>query len=512
MELMLFFIGLGLGLLGGGVTAGLWARSRGTAQVAKMEERLASEGQWNQERLQAVQIEREKAEKLLQEREQEMRLYQDQLREEGQRRAGLEAAAERAKMLEVKTATQQEEILNLQKERSDLKARMEEERKASEEKMRLLEEAREKLGDAFKALSAEALKNSNQQFLELAKSNFEKLTTGSKQDLDARSKAIEEMVKPVNENLFKMRNHLAELDKNREGAYKGLMEQVKNLTESQYRLNKETQQLSQALKTPRVRGSWGEMQLKRVVEIAGMRDYCGDFSEQVSANTESGRLRPDMIVHLPDKKAILIDAKAPMESYLNALDMEDEQEKNRLLKDHARQVRDHITQLSSKSYWSEFASQGSLEFVVLFLPGEHFFSLALEYDPSLIEYGVEKKVIPASPTTLIALLRAVAYGWRQADIAENAREISELGKELYERVVTFSGNMSKVGSSLENALTHYNKAVGSLESRLLVSLRRFKEKGISVKGEIDVLKPIDIQPRQLQAADWEKKEEINEEE
>lgn len=352
-----------------------------------------------------------------------------------------------------------------------LKTRLETERESSAGRLKELTELREEFGQTFKALSAEALKSNNQQFLELARENLATFQQGAKGDLEKRQQAITELVAPLKKSLEQVDDKIHKLEKAREGAYAGLQEQVRNLLESQGRLQAETNNLVFALKTPSVRGRWGEMQLERTVEFAGMTDHV-DFVQQESTDTETGRLRPDLIVRLPGGKNIVVDAKAPLAAYLEALESKDGDETLRLLKRHAKQIRDHIKALGSKQYWRQF--DPSPEFVVIFLPGEAFFSAALEQDPDLIQYGTSENVLLATPTTLIALLKAAAYGWRQEAIAEEAKEISALGRELYERLVTQTDHFSDVGKALKRAVDSYNKSIRSMETRVLVTARKFE--------------------------------------
>lgn len=349
----------------------------------------------------------------------------------------------------------------------------------------------------FKSLYAESLKNNNQIFLDLAKSSFEKLQESAKGDLEKREQAIDHLIKPIKESLDKFDAKIQEVEKNRVGAYEGLSQQVKSLLESQIQLHRETTNLTHALRKPQVRGRWGEMQLKRVVELAGMLEYCDFYQQQSTANTNSqdeGRLRPDLIIQLPGGKNIVIDAKTPLWSFLEALENIDENQQKQKLQDHARHIREHIKKLSQKNYWTQFAS--TPEFVILFLPGETFFSAALEQDPSLIEHGAEQRVILATPTTLIALLKAVAYGWRQENIAKNAEMISELGKELSKRLNDMRDHIANIGEKLGKAVESYNKTIGTLESRVLVSARKFQ--ALNGMTEVkDILSPIEIQPREF---------------
>jgi DNA recombination protein RmuC len=423
------------------------------------------------------------------------------------------ALTARLPLMEKELAAGKVELARLQQAQTDLiagKARLEStlesERKTNAEKLELVtnasERANEDLRDAFKSLASDALKSNNSSFLVIAEETLKRFQSQARGDLEARQKAVADLVAPVRDSLNKVDAQIQQMEVARGDAYGELRAQVQSLITTQKELRLQTGNLVQALRTPNVRGRWGEIQLRRVVEIAGMLSYC-DFTEQESVTTETGRLRPDLVVKLPGGKNVVVDAKTPLQAFLDAFETNDEEARRACLANHARQVRDHMKTLAGKNYWEQF--DPTPEFVVMFLPGETFFSAALEQDSTLIEQGVLSRVIPASPTTLIALLKAVNYGWNQEKLARNAQQISALGKELHDRLRLLAAHITQVGTGLDRAVESYNKAVGSLESRVLVSARKFAELGTSVADDIPELEPIETTARAL-SFEWDEED------
>lgn len=383
----------------------------------------------------------------------------------------------------------------LERDLAVLGKELDQQRDRFEEREELLKKSGEELSNAFKALSAEALKSNREDFLALAQRELEKKQIEARGELEKREQAVKNLVEPIGKSLDEVRKQIQEVEKERKESSGGLTAQLKRFSEDQEKLRTETRQLVTALRKPSVRGQWGEMQLKRVVEMAGMLNHC-DFETQ--AQTESGGgLRPDLIVKLPGGKIVVVDAKTPLDAYLDAIETEDDTARRDELSRHARHVRTHITALSRKAYWEQFET--TPEFVVMFLPSESIFYAALEQDASLIEEGVAQKVILATPTTLIALLRTVAYGWQQESLAENAQRISDLGRELYTRLGTLAKHFSQLGKSLDKSVEHYNSAVGSLETRVLSAARKFPELSVGEEGSVSELKPVDLSTRELQS-------------
>ncbi len=474
-----------VGFVGGGIIAALffylvWGK-RDRFRVATLESDLK---RLSQQAQQASEEARENRAKLLEVSQEKAAAVQKAME--------VPALKEKIQSLEEEKAAALRELADLRARHSALEAKIQEEQKAWEEKFALLKEAEKKLGDAFEALSAKVLRASQQDFLREAAVTLEKFHQKATGELEKRKQAVGELVHPIQEMLKRYESQIQEMEKARQEAYGGLKAQVQSLLVSQQRLQAETGNLVKALRTPQVRGRWGEITLRRVAELAGMVDHC-DFYEQENKSTSEGRLRPDMIVRLPGGKQIVVDAKVPLMAFLEAMECESEAERKTHLKEHARHVQNHIMQLANKAYWDQFTP--TPEFVVLFIPGENFFSAALEQNPDLIEEGVRKGVILATPTTLISLLKAVSYGWRQEKMAENAQAISDLARVLHERIVTFTNHVNDLGKHLGQSVQSYNRAVGSLESRVLPAARRFKEMGVSSKSSLKETTKIELVPR-----------------
>ncbi len=417
----------------------------------------------------------------------ERRVRLDELTRRGDQLTATLAERERA------LGETRQETGRAREEAARLAAALDAERRTAAEKLAVLEGAGAKLREAFEALSSEALRRNNQTFLELARASLGEFQQQAVTDLDGRQKAIAEVLAPVKESLARVDLQLQEVEKQRAGSYASLVEQLRGLASAQQHLQTETGHLVRALRSPNVRGHWGELQLRRVVELAGMEPYC-DFVEKESASTEDGERRtPDLVVRMPGGRQIIVDSKVPTDAYMQAVEAETDAAREARLKDHARQVKSHITGLSAKAYWDQF--QPTPEFVFMFLPGETLLGAALQADPTLLEYGLARRVIPATPLTLIALLRAVAFGWQQEQIAANAQEIGELGRQLYDRLRVLGEHFEAVGDSLGKAVDAYNRAVGSLESRVLVTARRLKDLGVRGAEELPVVETLEITPR-----------------
>jgi DNA recombination protein RmuC len=371
-------------------------------------------------------------------------------------------------------------------------------RRAAEERSAAVDQELQRMTGAFAELSSRALAANTEQFLSLADTRLKEAHQAAQGDLAQRQAAITQLLVPLQETLTKYEQGLRQLELDRKGAYVGLTEQVKALNSSQEQLQKETRNLVGALRSPQTRGRWGEMQLRRVVEMAGMLSHC-DFDEQVSTSTDAGRFRPDLVVHLPGGAQVVVDAKVPLDAFLRAADADDDETRKLAYVAHARQLRTHVDQLAKKEYWNQF--DPSPEFVVAFVPGDPLLAAAFEHDPALIEHAMASRVLLTTPTTLIALLRTVAYGWQQEDLAANAREVQRQGAELYERLRVLGGHLSKLQRHLSGSVEAFNDAVGSIESRVLVTARRFPDLGVVGHGakEIDEVRPVVAVPRHLQA-------------
>jgi DNA recombination protein RmuC len=505
MQSYLLLIGLFIGLPLGYLLAWFYAKAHQEKALSSALAQAGAELAMLNERVAQKNREADELRQRFQALENHCKDLQGQLMEEQKERARALARAEQLPDLKSKLEArekEQEELLTqfgqLQTSHKELETLLDNERNNAREKLALLEEAAGQLKDAFHALSADALKSNNQAFLELARTTLEKYQSEAASDLENRQKAVEGLVAPVRETLEKYDKQIQALESSRQEAYGRLTAQVESLFASQQQLQQETGNLVKALRTPHVRGRWGEFTLRRVVEVAGMSQYC-DFEEQPSVETESGKLRPDMVVRLPAGKTLVVDSKVPLHAYLEALEAAGEEQKKARLEAHVRHIRTHLQKLSSKSYWEQF--EPTPEFVIMFIPGEAFYTAAVELAPQLFEEGVNQRVIIATPANLIPLLLTVGYGWRQEAIAANARKISEIGSALYDRVAVMIRHFVEMGSSLEKSVTSYNKMVGSLESRVLVSARKFKEYGATAKEDLEELATIDTVPRPLPSAE-----------
>jgi DNA recombination protein RmuC len=388
----------------------------------------------------------------------------------------------------------QRRITALREENATLKATVEVERRAAGEKMSIIENARTQLSETFTTLSSQALRNSTEEFLKLAQENLKQFHVKAQGDLEQKEKSIENLLNPVKEALTRTDHHLRELEKERKESYGSLTKHLETMAQTQTLLQGETRNLVQALRRPEVRGQWGEMTLKRLAELAGMVEYC-DFYEQETTQGESGALRPDMVVRMPDGREIVVDVKTPLDGYLSAVEAPDDGVRTWHLERHARKVRERVRELASRHYWAQF--KHSPDFVVMFIPGDQFLSAALDIDRDLLEYALGQKVILATPTSFVALLRAVAYGWRQQSLAENAERIRDVGEDLYQRLSNFTEHLAKLGKNLGSSLDHYNKAVGSFERQVMPGARKFAEMGINPRKELHDLDQIEKGIRQV---------------
>jgi DNA recombination protein RmuC len=390
----------------------------------------------------------------------------------------------------------QQEVAAARQEAARLAAELSAARQAAAEKFAVLQTAEAKLREAFAALSSEALRSNNEAFLQLARTSFNELQRTATLDLDGRQKAIETLVHPLKESLTKVDAKLQEVESGRAAAQALLTEQIRSLTQAQQQLYLETNRLSRALRSPNVRGQWGELQLRRVLESAGMVEG-SHYEIKESAMGQGGRLTPDVLVKLPGGRNVVVDAKVPLTAFLDASECQDDEAREAKIRDHARQLKDHVNRLAGKSYWTHF--QPAPDIVVMFVPGEPLLTSALQSDPSLLEFSMNRGVMLASPLTLIALLRAIAYGWQQETVAKNAQEISDLGRSLYDRIAKLAEHFENVGRSLAKSVEAYNSAVGTLESRVLVTARRLKDKGVTAAEEFAELETVDHTPRPLGA-------------
>jgi DNA recombination protein RmuC len=390
----------------------------------------------------------------------------------------------------------QRRVAALREENASLNTRLEVEGRAASERLLAIEQARRQLSDSFAALSGQALKHNSEEFLKLAQENLKQYQLQAQAQLQDKEKSISNLVKPIQDALSKTEQQIQLMEKDRKEAYGSLTRHLETMGSAQTQLQTETRNLVQALRRPEVRGQWGQMTLKRLVELAGMVEYC-DFFEEEHRATDDGSIRPDMIVRMPDAREIVVDVKTPLDAYLNAVEAVDDETRKQAMDRHARQVRERVRELGDKAYWQQF--KNAPDFVVLFIPGDQFLSAALDRDPGLLEDSMRRKVIIATPTSFIALLRTVAYGWRQQALAENAEHIRDLGEDLYKRLATFTEHLGRLGRSLETGVDSYNKAVGSLERNVMPGARKFVELGIHPKKIIEAPEPLESAVRRVES-------------
>ena len=413
------------------------------------------------------------------------------------RAARLAAAAERVPALEGEVVELRDQLRESESQSASQRTALEADRKSHEARVAELTRMGAELEKKFAGLASEVLGKNSESFLKLVSERFEKHSESAREDLEKRRTAIETLVKPLGENLTKFERKVGEIEKAREGAYEAIAAQVKNLAEGQTGLRTETSRLVQALRRPETRGRWGEYQLRNVLEMAGMTKHV-DFVEQPTIAGDEGRLRPDVIIRVPGGTSIIVDAKTPLDAYLSAVEAPDEATREQRIADHARQVRDHVRALASREYWK--ALPETPDFVVMFVPGESFFAAAIESDPALLESAWRERVLISTPTTLIALVKTIAFGWQQERLAENAQAVAAQGRDLYDRIRIFGGHMGDIGKSLQQAVERYNKGVGSLERRVLPAARKFETLNVATAASsIPALEPVELDPREPQA-------------
>jgi len=390
----------------------------------------------------------------------------------------------------------QRKLATLREKNAALSTRLDVEQQNNIEKIEALEKARAQLTETFTALSSQALKNNNEEFLKLAQENLKQYQAQAVNELEKKEKSIEHLLNPIKETLSKTEEQIRSMEKDREKSHGALSEQLTSMAQSQATLQDETRKLVTALRRPEVRGQWGEMTLKRLAELAGMVEHC-DFFEQEQVQTDEGALRPDMIVRMPDGREIVVDVKTPLDAYINAIEAVDDNERQIQLSRHTKNVKQRINELADKAYWQQF--KNAPDFVVLFIPGDQFLSAALDQEPAILENALARQVILATPTSFVALLRAVGYGWRQEQLAENAEHIKTVGEELYGRLQTFTEHLQKLGKSLDSGMKHYNSAVGSFDSRVLPSARKFNEMGIATDNKLKQPSQVETAARQIES-------------